>query len=365
LRSENKILLAGAAIGLVAVGLVKAGNPPNMGYCIACFLRDLTGSLGLHRAAPVQYLRPEIVGLVLGAFVTSLVTREFRSVGGAAPLARFLIGLLSMWGMLVFLGCPLRTLLRLAGGDLNALAGLAGLVAGVGLGTLYLRQGFSLGRSVPQDRPSGLVFPGLFVVLLPMALLQPAFLFASKQGPGSLHAPTWLSLAAGLLLGALAQRTRLCLAGGLRDFILFRDTYLLRGFGAIFLAALAANLVLGLFKPGFVNQPVAHTQTVWNFLGMALAGLGFVLMGGCPLRQLVAAAEGNSDAAAAVLGMVFGAALAHNFGLAAGPAGVPPAGGVAVVAGLVVLAGYAAANVAAARAERLRRQAHGAPGGSG
>ncbi|MEW6049420.1 MAG: YedE-related selenium metabolism membrane protein, partial [Bacillota bacterium] len=109
---------------------------------------------------------------------------------------------------------------------------------------------------------------------------------------------------------------------------------------------------LGLFKAGFANQPVAHTQTLWNFLGMALAGLGFVLMGGCPLRQLVAASEGHSDAAAAVLGMVFGAALAHNFGLAAGPAGVPPAGKLAVVAGLVVLTAYATANALAARAGR-------------
>ena len=38
-----------------------------------------------------------------------------------------------MIGALVFLGCPWRTLLRLAGGDLNALVGLAGLAVGIGL----------------------------------------------------------------------------------------------------------------------------------------------------------------------------------------------------------------------------------------
>jgi hypothetical protein len=46
-----------------------------------------------------------------------------------------------MVGALVFLGCPWRTILRLAGGDANALFGLAGLVVGVRIGNLFFRQG--------------------------------------------------------------------------------------------------------------------------------------------------------------------------------------------------------------------------------
>ena len=56
--------------------MVKLGNPGNMGLCIACFIRDTAGALGIHRAI-VQYIRPEIPGLVLGAFIAALVGREF------------------------------------------------------------------------------------------------------------------------------------------------------------------------------------------------------------------------------------------------------------------------------------------------
>jgi len=78
LRGKGLILLAGLAAGALAIWLMVAGNPPNMGLCIACFLRDISGALGLHTAQPVRYLRPEIVGLVLGAFASALARRNTR-----------------------------------------------------------------------------------------------------------------------------------------------------------------------------------------------------------------------------------------------------------------------------------------------
>ena len=68
---DNKltIVLTGGIIAVMAVLLVKFGNPANMGFCIACFIRDTAGALKLHNAEIVQYLRPEIIGLVLGALV--------------------------------------------------------------------------------------------------------------------------------------------------------------------------------------------------------------------------------------------------------------------------------------------------------
>ena len=63
------IIVAGLVVGLSSVLLVANGNPGNMGFCIACFLRDIAGGIGMHRAAVVQYIRPEIIGLVLGAFI--------------------------------------------------------------------------------------------------------------------------------------------------------------------------------------------------------------------------------------------------------------------------------------------------------
>ena len=53
-NEKGTIVLAGGVIGLIAAILVFFGNPANMGFCIACFLRDTTGALGLHSAAAVQ-----------------------------------------------------------------------------------------------------------------------------------------------------------------------------------------------------------------------------------------------------------------------------------------------------------------------
>ncbi|MDP1992209.1 MAG: hypothetical protein Q8K00_14460, partial [Syntrophales bacterium] len=92
----------------------------------------------------------------------------------------------------------------------------------------------------------------------------------------------------------------------------------------------------GQFKPGFEGQPVAHTMYLWNFLGMALSGLAFCLAGGCPGRQLFLAGEGDGDAAIFVFGMIFGAAIAHNFGLASSATGVGPYGIPAVGIGFAV-----------------------------
>ena len=83
-KERPPFFLAGAVIGIIASLLVFFGNPANMGFCIACFLRDTAGALGLHSAAPVQYIRPEIIGLVLGSFLLAL-TRKELSARGAAP----------------------------------------------------------------------------------------------------------------------------------------------------------------------------------------------------------------------------------------------------------------------------------------
>jgi YedE family putative selenium metabolism protein len=130
--------------------------------------------------------------------------------------------------------------------------------------------------------------------------------------------------------------------GSIRDVILMRDTHLISGVGGLLVAAFVMNLILGQFHPGVSGQPVAHSNHIWNFLGMVLAGLAFALAGGCPGRQLFMAGEGDGDAGVFVLGMLVGAAFAHNFSLAARPDSVGTAGGpspwgmAAVVVGLVV-----------------------------
>jgi YedE family putative selenium metabolism protein len=327
----------GIGIGALAVALAKFGNPKNMGICVACFIRDTAGALGLHGAGAVQYPRPEIPGFLLGAFALSLIKREWKPQGGSAPLARFAIAFFVMIGALVFLGCPLRLMLRLGGGDLNALVGLAGFAAGIGLGSVFLRKGFSLGQTEKQTTANGLIMPLIVVGFLIFIFMRPAFIKFSAEGVGSMHAPVLLSIAAAFVIGALVQRSGLCMSGGIRNIILIKNPVMFFGYVSIFAAALVGNLVLGSFKFGFEGQPVAHTDALWNFLGMALTGYGSVLIGGCPLRQVVMSGEGNSDAGVCVLAFLLAGATAHNFGIAASPQGVPANGKIAVVIGFAVI----------------------------
>jgi YedE family putative selenium metabolism protein len=234
--------------------------------------------------------------------------------------------------------------LRLAGGDLTAVFGLLGFTAGILVGVAFLNRGFTLGRTYSLPKGEGYLFPAVQVVLLILLVAGPAFIFFSSEGPGSLHAPILVSLLAGLIVGAGAQRSRLCMVGGIRDLVLFKDSHLISGFLAIFLVALVGNLVTGNFRLGFSGQPVAHTDWLWNFLGMLLAGLGSVLLGGCPLRQIVLGAEGNADSVITVLGMLVGAAFAHNFGLAASGAGATANGKLATIIGLIVVAAVGLLN---------------------
>jgi uncharacterized protein len=340
-------IITGIAVGVLAPLLVSEGNPGNMGICVACFTRDTAGALGLHRAGVVQYIRPELIGFVLGALVAALAFREFRPRTGSSPLTRFVLGMFAMIGALVFLGCPWRAYLRLGGGDWNAIAGIAGLVGGIVLGIVFLRLGFSLGRSRPAPLAMGWVLPGLMVALLALLLLAPQFgrdangnplgpIFFSTTGPGSQHAPLLLALGVGLFVGFLAQRSRFCTVGAVRDLVLTRDAHLFNGVLALLAAAFITNLALGQFNPGFANQPVAHADGLWNFGGMALAGLAFTLAGGCPGRQFFMAGEGDGDAAIFILGMLVGAGFAHNFALASSASGPSAYGPAAVLIGLGV-----------------------------
>ena len=340
-------IVTGIAVGVLAPILVKLGNPGNMGICVVCFNRDISGALGLHRASVVQYIRPEIIGFVLGSLIAALIFREFKPRTGSAPVVRFFLGMFSVIGALVFLGCPWRAYLRLSGGDWNAIPGILGLLAGIGIGIVFLRMGFSLSRNRPASKALGWVLPIFMVILLLLLAFKVQFgrdatgsptgpIFFSTNGPGSMHAALLISLGVGLVIGFLAQRSRFCTVGAIRDLILLRDAHLFNGIVALIVAAVATSIALGQFNPGFADQPVAHTNWLWNFMGMVLAGLAFTLAGGCPGRQLFLSGEGNGDSAIFVLGMIVGAGFSHNFNVASSPKGPAPFGPAMVIIGLVI-----------------------------
>jgi len=334
------IIITGLVFGVGAVLLVKAGNPGNYGFCAACHLRDVAGALGIHGAATLQYARPEVLGWVIGAFGVARLSGDFRPRGGGNAAARFALGAAMMIGALVFLGCPLRAIVRLSAGDLNGITGLAGFVAGIGAGIWFLKTGFQLGRSrVLQGTAAftGYLIPLAAFILTAAVAVGAPFLNYSLQGPGSLHAPIAFSLVLGLVAGGLAQKTRMCLSGGIRDYLLVRDTYLLKVYALLFVSALAANVYFGYFKLGFVGQPLAHNAHVWNFIGLFVAGLAATLAGGCPLRQLILGGQGNLDALWTILGMLAGAGLAHRLNAAASPAGVTSNGQIVLGIALLVV----------------------------
>ena len=338
--------MIGLILGGLAAVLAATGNPGNMAICAACFIRDIAGSLGLHMAAKLQYMRPEVVGFILGAFLIALATREFRATIGSKPIVRFILGFIMMIGCLVFLGCPLRMVIRLSAGDLNALVGLIGFLLGVGTGCFFLKKGFSLGRAKNIPQAAGFTFPAIAVILMVLALV--GVLYASTEGPGSMHAPILISLLIGLVFGVLAQRSRLCFGGAFRDIILLKDWHLFSIVGGLFIVMLIYNIATQNFHIGFAGQPIAHSVHIWNLLGMYAVGLSVVLASGCPLRQMIMSGQGNLDAGITFLGLLAGAAFCHRFNWAASAysvddagqfvqGGISTAGAIALIVGIVVL----------------------------
>ena len=107
------------------------------------------------------------------------------------------------------------------------------------------------------------------------------------------------------------------------------------------------SALTGKLNVGFDDQPVSHGDHWWNLLGLALVGLTGVLAGGCPVRQVVLAGEGNGDAMITAAGILAGCCLAHSFGTVSSPLGATPAGRMAVLIGLALCFSYACAVVIA------------------
>ncbi len=342
LRGDGPVLpglVLAAAVGAACAALVKLGNPGNMGICGACFLRDVTGALGMIEKPRI--FRPEVAGVMLGALAWVVATGRFGARSGSFAATRFFFGAWMAIGALVFLGCPFRMLQRLGGGDLNAVVGACGFVAGVGTGHLFERRGYTVGRTQIVAKPVGLVGPAVATIVLLL------FVGRMLKGPppgssdGPPHAGWLVALAIAGFAGIALSATGFCAVSAARQIFLKRKRMLLAAL--LLIAAYAAvALATGNFRGGFGGQPFAHGDSLWNVLAMVLVGLCGVLAGGCPVRQMVMAGEGNGDAFVTVCGIASGGALAHNLGLGSSPEAGPTAlGRWAVGIGLAVALTYA------------------------
>jgi YedE family putative selenium metabolism protein len=289
------------------------------------------------------YLRPEVLGVVLGALVWRLGGKNFVPRSGTFAATRLVFGVFMGIGALVFLGCPFRMLQRLGGADASALWGLLRFLVGVGVGVLFERRGYGVGKSAPAPLAVGLVGPALLALLFGVWLAGGVL---AGPGPGDpagatpppAHAPWQASLALSLLAGGLLSATGFCTVSAARGLYHRKPAMFLAAVALVagYAVLLAAT---GRLTPAKVG-PIAHDDALWSALSMALVGLCGALAGGCPVRQLVMAGEGNGDAFVTVLGILAGGAVAHGLGIVSSPAGTTAMGHEAVSAGLVFAMGY-------------------------
>lgn len=112
------------------------------------------------------------------------------------------------------------------------------------------------------------------------------------------------SLCVGIIVGYLGQRSRMCTIGGLRDYVLVRDTDLLKGvlallvgswiaFGALRPLA-ASDAGKGLIAAGTTPSGLAACAAI--VVGAVVLGFFATLSGACPLRQHVLAGQGRIGA---------------------------------------------------------------------
>ena len=122
-----------------------------------------------------------------------------------------------------------------------------------------------------------------------------------------------VTLVIGAILGYMGQRSRMCFVGGVRDFILVRDTSLLKGLVAFGVTAWMAFPLAGLVT-GARPQALGLADAITVALTIAGGfGVGYVstLANGCPLRQHVLAAQGARSSMTYLAGFFAGAVVFH------------------------------------------------------
>ncbi len=121
------------------------------------------------------------------------------------------------------------------------------------------------------------------------------------------------SLVVGLIIGYLGQRSRICFVGAVRDFVLIRDTYLLKGVIAFILVAWMAYPMARLLGGMSGGTGAAPTLEALFLTAIGGFGVGYVstLANGCPFRQHVLAAQGAVNAVAYLVGFFAGAVAFH------------------------------------------------------
>lgn len=332
-------IVSAALIGILGAVLSIYGNPINTGICISCFMENYAGALKLHNNIFMQYLRPEITFITVGSFAIALLRGEFKPRISPSFITYFMGGFFMIVGSAIFIGCPIKMLLRLAGGDITSIAGIIGLVTGVYFGVLVLQEGVDT-SGFTQKPLSNKITPAilpLLMLLLGIAPLVKSGIFPeSLSGAGAEKAPIYLAILFSLLIGISSQYSRFCVTGSLRNSFILRN-----GFGFIALiilvsSALLVNVFSGRLNIGIYGQPGSHTAYFWSFISMFLTGYIAVLIDGCPFRQLIKSGEGDINAQISFLGMLIGAAFVQNFQILSDASGPTLLGKLGLLTGFII-----------------------------
>jgi hypothetical protein len=137
------------AIAAVAAGAFFEVRPPDAyGICMSCHTRDVVGWISNRvvgsdiAVSQASLVFPVLttVGVIIGALLAALLSREFRWRAPSKPAKSFLYGIVVMNAALIAAGCATRLTLRTSAGDLAGVVGFIAMAAGIALATFWLRR---------------------------------------------------------------------------------------------------------------------------------------------------------------------------------------------------------------------------------
>ncbi len=123
--------------------------------------------------------------------------------------------------------------------------------------------------------------------------------------------PSLATLALGILIGYLGQRSKFCTVSGVRDYMMLKDSFRFKGLVGLVLGGALGYTVFWLMGKGITNFPLGLDLGSTGILVASVVGgvgLGFfsVYAEGCPYRQHVMAAEGKVSALLYLAGFYLG-----------------------------------------------------------
>lgn len=122
------------------------------------------------------------------------------------------------------------------------------------------------------------------------------------------------TLVVGVVIGYMGQRSRFCTISGVRDYILLRDSFRLKGLLGLIIGGVIGYTSFKLMGGDIPDFPIGMDIESAGFVIASViggVGLGFwsIFAEGCPFRQHVMAAEGRKSALFYLLGFYIGIAF--------------------------------------------------------